>query len=131
MLTQKIKSSGGNPAQNCNPLIVLVRDFTLDLEIDGEPCTADDYLENSLRQMENSRQNNTWSKRKTSVLECLYPRRCFTLPQPVGDQRKLKELAYLDESELDMEFKAKCRAAISVILKSLQQRKYGITGKGV
>ena len=100
------------------PLVVLVRDFSLELEVDEKPVTADEYLEDIICQ-----ESNTTDETSDASRECIvrhFPtRKCFTLPLPVTG-KKLKTLAEIDDSEIDAEFVANMKAAIDVILEYAQ-----------
>uniref|UniRef100_A0A8C9UB46 GB1/RHD3-type G domain-containing protein n=1 Tax=Scleropages formosus TaxID=113540 RepID=A0A8C9UB46_SCLFO len=77
-----------------------VRDFSLELDIDGKKVTPDGYLENSLKLRKETPQGNT-------PRECIrnyFPsRKCFVFYQP-GNRSQLKELEKLRDSDLDPDF---------------------------
>ncbi|XP_064190819.1 guanylate-binding protein 1-like isoform X2 [Anguilla rostrata] len=81
-----------------------VRDFTLELEIDGKTATADQYLENSLKLKNGSSKAVALSNDARECIRNYFPeRKCFVFDQP-GSKEKLKLLDRLADSELDPQF---------------------------
>ncbi|KAG5848210.1 hypothetical protein ANANG_G00096040 [Anguilla anguilla] len=81
-----------------------VRDFTLELEIDGKTATADQYLENSLKLKNGSSRAVALSNDARECIRNYFPeRKCFVFDQP-GSKEKLKLLDRLADSELDPQF---------------------------
>lgn len=78
--------------------IWVVRDFSLSLKIDLQPCTADEYLEHALKDKPGSRNVQKNEVRK-KIREFFPTRKCFTLKRPVIDEEKLSMLDELPEDE--------------------------------
>ncbi|KAG7458994.1 hypothetical protein MATL_G00226520 [Megalops atlanticus] len=98
-----------------------VRDFTLDLELNGRAITADEYLENSL-------------KLKTSNSKDSAPQ--IALTSAVFDQpatkRKLKKMEELSDADLDPDFIKQTKDFCSYILSHSKEKSLtgGITVNG-
>ncbi|KAJ8336252.1 hypothetical protein SKAU_G00395950 [Synaphobranchus kaupii] len=81
-----------------------VRDFILDLEIDGKRVTADEYLKNSLKLKNGSSKAVALSNDARECIQNYFPdRKCFVFDPP-GSKEKLKVLDQLRDSELDPQF---------------------------
>ncbi|XP_036612978.1 guanylate-binding protein 4-like [Trichosurus vulpecula] len=83
-----------------------VRDFTLELKLDGHPITADEYLENALKL---SNAKNPKVQMANLPRECIrkfFPKRkCFTFDRPTNDKSLLAHLEDVQESQLEPAFK--------------------------
>ncbi|XP_074077833.1 guanylate-binding protein 3-like isoform X2 [Macrotis lagotis] len=83
-----------------------VRDFTLELELDGCPITPDEYLENALKL---SKGKNSRVERANLPRQCIrnfFPKRkCFTFDRPTNDKSVLAHLEDVEESQLEPSFK--------------------------
>ncbi|KFO09276.1 Interferon-induced guanylate-binding protein 1, partial [Balearica regulorum gibbericeps] len=81
-----------------------VRDFTLQLELDGEEISEDKYLENALKLKAGS---SPETQRYNQPRECIHQffphRKCFVFDQPArkGDLVRLEEL---EDDEIDPDF---------------------------
>ncbi|KAM9000549.1 guanylate-binding protein 3-like isoform 1-T1 [Sarcophilus harrisii] len=84
-----------------------VRDFSLELKIDGCPITPDQYLENALKLVKG---NHPKIQRANLPRECIrkfFPKRkCFTFDCPIYDKKLLTCLQNVQESQLEPEFKS-------------------------
>lgn len=78
--------------------IWVVRDFSLSLKIDHQPCTADEYLEHALNDKPGAR-NAQKNETRKKIREFFPTRKCFTLKRPVIDEEKLSILDELPEDE--------------------------------
>ncbi|KAF7242497.1 Guanylate-binding protein 1 [Varanus komodoensis] len=81
-----------------------LRDFTLCLELDGQPITADDYLEHALT----LKQGDTPAIEKCNLprkcIQEFFPtRKCFIFERPTS-KKNLSRLDQMQESELDPDF---------------------------
>ncbi|ELR57842.1 Guanylate-binding protein 6 [Bos mutus] len=82
-----------------------VRDFTLELKLNGHPITEDQYLENALKLIPGRN-----PKAKTSNLprECIrhfFPtRKCFVFDWPTNDKELLHNIENVSEDQLDPKF---------------------------
>ncbi|XP_053447439.1 guanylate-binding protein 5 isoform X2 [Nycticebus coucang] len=85
-------------------LVWTLRDFYLDLKIDGQLITADEYLENSLRLKEGSDQTIQKFNLPRLCIQKFFPiKKCFIFDLPTH-QKKLAHLDTLHDDELDSEF---------------------------
>ncbi|XP_061436665.1 guanylate-binding protein 1-like isoform X1 [Lethenteron reissneri] len=86
-------------------LIVCVRDFMLTLELNGNPCTADDYMEHcfKIRKAETQRgqeeANKTFNKQRDIMCQYFKKRKCFTFPMPVNPE-DLSKLETIPDKDL-------------------------------
>ncbi|XP_035275266.1 guanylate-binding protein 1-like [Anguilla anguilla] len=109
-----------------------VRDFTLELEINGEAVTADEYLENSLKPKNGSSRAVALSNDARECIRNYFPeRKCFVFDQP-GSKEKLKLLDQLADSELDPQFMKQTSDFCSYIFSCSKVKtvKSGITATG-
>uniref|UniRef100_A0A8C3HHC1 GB1/RHD3-type G domain-containing protein n=1 Tax=Chrysemys picta bellii TaxID=8478 RepID=A0A8C3HHC1_CHRPI len=82
-----------------------VRDFTLQLELDGREITEDEYLENSLKLKPGSSQRAQLYNLPRECIRQFFPaRKCFVFVQP-ADRTGLPRLEELREDELDSKFR--------------------------
>lgn len=97
--------------------IWVVRDFTLELEINGKSCTEDEYLEHALKiKPGNSKETKKFNDIKETLRQFFPKRRCFTFCKPVDD-KLLKELEAVPEQDLFPEFLQKADQFCSTIFK--------------
>uniref|UniRef100_A0A7M4F2I0 Guanylate-binding protein 1-like n=2 Tax=Crocodylus porosus TaxID=8502 RepID=A0A7M4F2I0_CROPO len=83
-----------------------VRDFTLQLIIDGQPVTEDQYLENALALKPGSGKRVMEYNLPRQCLRSFFPtRKCFIFVQPVPS-KDISQLELLPESSLDPQFLA-------------------------
>ncbi|KAI1887810.1 hypothetical protein AGOR_G00194190 [Albula goreensis] len=85
----------------CFPSFVwALRDFMLELDLDGQTVTADEYLENSLRIKAGNNQNITISNAARSCIKKYFPcRKCFVFDPPTSKEN-LKTIEQLSDDEL-------------------------------
>ncbi|KAG8433495.1 hypothetical protein GDO86_017687 [Hymenochirus boettgeri] len=88
-----------------------VRDFTLALEINGQPITEDEYLEHALKLKEPERtlsdQNFNFPKK---CIRMYFPRRkCFVFPSPTSDLSLFQKLEQVSDDQLCPTFMEKTR----------------------
>ncbi|CAM4711368.1 unnamed protein product [Caretta caretta] len=82
-----------------------VRDFTLQLELDGREITEDEYLENGLKLKPGSSRRAQLHNLPRECIRQFFPaRKCFVFVQPAG-RRDLPRLEELQEDELEPEFR--------------------------
>lgn len=68
----------------------VIRDFHLNLEIDGNPCTPDEYLEHCLRpKPSKSKEGRMKRELIEDIKRCFPKRRCVTIPPPGTDDAEL------------------------------------------
>ncbi|XP_077602192.1 guanylate-binding protein 1-like [Crocuta crocuta] len=81
-----------------------LRDFSLELEADGRPITADEYLENSLKLKQGTTQNDQNFNLPRLCIRKFFPKKkCFIFDRPTH-RKKLGQLETLHDNELDPEF---------------------------
>ncbi|XP_075772166.1 uncharacterized protein LOC102450090 [Pelodiscus sinensis] len=82
-----------------------VRDFTLQLELDGRPITEDEYLENGLKLKPGSSQRAQLHNLPRECIRQFFPaRKCFVFVQPAS-RKDLPRLEELREDQLEPEFR--------------------------
>ncbi|XP_004469740.1 guanylate-binding protein 2 [Dasypus novemcinctus] len=81
-----------------------LRDFTLELEADGQPITADEYLELSLKLKKGTgSKSKSFNEPRLCIRKFFPKKKCFIFDRPA--QRKyLARLQQLEEEELNPEF---------------------------
>ncbi|XP_062995730.1 guanylate-binding protein 1-like [Elgaria multicarinata webbii] len=81
-----------------------LRDFTLQLEINGHPITEDDYLENSLKLKKGDPRETELFNLPRKCIRTFFPtRKCFVFERPTKG-KNLHKLEQMQESELDSDF---------------------------
>ncbi|XP_069934213.1 guanylate-binding protein 7 isoform X1 [Oryctolagus cuniculus] len=82
-----------------------VRDFMLELKLDGRPITEDEYLENALKLIPG---RNPKIQNSNLVRECIrhfFPKRkCFTFDRPTKEKELLVHIEDVAEDQLDPNF---------------------------
>lgn len=92
------------------PFVWLLRDFLLDMQIDGTALSANEYLEKALEPRAvaggaNQRRRQQDRNRIRESIRILFARRaCLTLVRPVTDETKLRHASELPDDELRGEF---------------------------
>ncbi|XP_044528171.1 guanylate-binding protein 4-like [Gracilinanus agilis] len=83
-----------------------VRDFALDLELDGQPITSDEYLENALKLSKGKNPKSQLTNHPRECIRKFFPnRKCFTFERPTYDKSLLSHLEDVHDSQLDPMFK--------------------------
>ncbi|XP_072505107.1 guanylate-binding protein 2-like isoform X2 [Notamacropus eugenii] len=81
-----------------------VRDFTLELEINGEPITSDEYLEIALKPKKGKPEEVKMFNLPRQCIRQFFPKKkCFIFDLPTH-RKKLSQLEKLHDSELEPEF---------------------------
>ncbi|XP_058295589.1 guanylate-binding protein 1-like [Hylobates moloch] len=113
-LTHRIRSNS-SPDENENEdsadfvsffpdFVWTLRDFSLDLEADGQPLTPDEYLTYSLKLKKGtSEKDKTFNLPRLCIRKFFPKKKCFVFDRPVH-RRKLAQLEKLQDEELDPEF---------------------------
>ena len=104
----KIKAKDGQSGEDlCRvfPLFVwAVRDFALELKVNGEKISPNQYLEDGLKlKPGHTKPINDANNIRRSIRDFFKKRYCFTFPSPVVNE-KMKDLDTLPESELKPSF---------------------------
>ncbi|XP_062843678.1 guanylate-binding protein 1-like [Trichomycterus rosablanca] len=103
-----------------------VRDFTLELERDGQSITADEYLEGALvLKPGSSPKTENFNLPRRCLRNFFATRKCFVFPRPAGD-RELKRLEKLTEAELEPEFLKQAQEFCSFVFSSAKPK--AVTG---
>ncbi|XP_043924751.1 guanylate-binding protein 1-like isoform X2 [Protopterus annectens] len=88
--------------KTCLPFVWVIRDFCLEMEIDGKEVTADEYLETCL--LPNQEKNKEYNECRKCITELFPDRKCFIFPQPTTKVKHLRNLENIADSELDEDF---------------------------
>ncbi|XP_066499374.1 guanylate-binding protein 1-like [Hoplias malabaricus] len=121
----KVKSKPKSDDEMYNPFLEFmrvfpsfvwaVRDFYLQLELDGKPITADEYLENALKlNPGNSKPDDLKSKTRRSLQEFFAVRKCFVFERPASS-KKLVNMETLTDADLEDDFVKEADAFCSYI----------------
>ncbi|EPY72656.1 hypothetical protein CB1_111004001, partial [Camelus ferus] len=113
-------SRTGSPGSSSLNFIWTVRDFTLELELDGCPITEDEYLENALREK----------------IRSFFPKRkCFVFDRPVSDRKLLVHIEDVPDDQLDESFQMQCQDFCSYVFTHAKAKTLGegvtVTGGGL
>ncbi|XP_059544930.1 guanylate-binding protein 1-like isoform X1 [Myotis daubentonii] len=81
-----------------------LRDFSLELEANGQPISADEYLENSLKLKQGtSLKNEKFNLPRLCIRKFFPKKKCFVFDRPTH-RKKLGQLETMHDDELDPEF---------------------------
>ncbi|XP_035273678.1 guanylate-binding protein 1-like isoform X3 [Anguilla anguilla] len=110
-----------------------VRDFTLELRIDGEAVTADEYLENSLKLVKGNSKHAAYSNGPRECIRNYFPtRKCFVFDQPASKE-KLRVIEELTDADLEPAFVRQTLEFCSYIFKHSKEKTmtggYKVTGQ--
>ncbi|XP_066499909.1 guanylate-binding protein 1-like isoform X2 [Hoplias malabaricus] len=94
-----------------------VRDFTLDLELDGKPITADEYLENALRLKSGENPNDEKYKTRSSLRNFFAVRKCFVFERP-ATSKMMKKMETLTDDDLEEDFVKEAKEFCSYVYSS-------------
>nr|XP_012320234.1 guanylate-binding protein 4 [Aotus nancymaae] len=82
-----------------------VRDFTLELKLDGHPITEDEYLENALKLIPGTNPKLQNSNMPRECIRHFFPKRkCFVFDRPTNDKKYLIHMDKLPEENLERLF---------------------------
>ncbi|XP_028919992.1 guanylate-binding protein 1-like [Ornithorhynchus anatinus] len=99
-----------------------VRDFTLELNLDGHPITEDEYLENALQikreTVEKTRMHNLPQR---CIVKYFPTKKCFIFAQPTT-RKNLPKLEELQENELEPEFVEQTECFCSYIFQNAKAK---------
>ncbi|XP_078393380.1 guanylate-binding protein 1-like [Cetorhinus maximus] len=134
----QVKShSAGSEEQNFvqffPDFVWMLRDFTLDLKINGSVVTADQYLENSLRlRKEETERDRSYNALRRCIREYFPSRRCFGMVSPAS-REDLRRLQELPDDQLDRDFVREFRSFSQYIYTSGKVKRvlggHQVTGK--
>ncbi|KAM5151685.1 guanylate-binding protein 7-like [Mantella aurantiaca] len=105
-----------------------VRDFTVELKIDGETVSADGYLEYALKLKipERSPENKQYNALRNPLRKYFGKRKCFVFDMPTDSTKELKELEQLPDDRLDENFVTQSKQFCDYIFKNAEVKKVGI-----
>ncbi|XP_038200999.2 guanylate-binding protein 6-like [Arvicola amphibius] len=93
-----------------------VRDFTLELKLDGKNITEDEYLENALKLIPGDNPRIQASNLPRECIRNFFPKRkCFVFDRPTNDKELLRKIETISEDQLDPKFQEQTRAFVSYI----------------
>ncbi|XP_075799099.1 guanylate-binding protein 6-like isoform X2 [Microtus pennsylvanicus] len=93
-----------------------VRDFTLELKLDGKSITEDEYLENALKLIPGDNPRIQASNLPRECIRRFFPKRkCFVFDRPTNDKELLCKIETISEDQLDPKFQEQMRAFVSYI----------------
>ncbi|XP_058394452.1 guanylate-binding protein 6-like [Diceros bicornis minor] len=110
-----------------------VRDFTLELKLNGCPITEDEYLENALKLIQGKNPKVQASNLPRECIRHFFPKRkCFVFDRPTNDKVLLANIDNVLENQLDPKFQEQtnnfcCYIFTSARTKTLRE---GITVTG-
>ncbi|XP_058394453.1 guanylate-binding protein 6-like [Diceros bicornis minor] len=82
-----------------------VRDFTLELKLNGHPITEDEYLENALKLIPGWNPKARESNLSRECIRKFFPKRkCFVFDRPTNDKALLANIEKVSENQLDPKF---------------------------
>ncbi|XP_045055470.2 guanylate-binding protein 6 isoform X1 [Desmodus rotundus] len=93
-----------------------VRDFTLELKLNGHPITEDEYLENALKLVPGRNPKAQISNLPRECIRHFFPKRkCFVFDRPTNDKQLLADIENVAEHQLDPKFQEQTRNFCSYI----------------
>ncbi|XP_032509337.1 guanylate-binding protein 4-like [Phocoena sinus] len=113
-----------------------VRDFMLELELDGYPITEDEYLENALKLIPGKNPQIQNSNMPRECIRKFFPKRkCFVFDRPTSDKTLLLHIEEVPDNQLDENFQKQSNHFCSYIFthakpKTLRER-ITVTGAGL
>nr|XP_019812689.1 PREDICTED: guanylate-binding protein 4-like isoform X1 [Bos indicus] len=110
-----------------------VRDFTLELELDGYPITEDEYLENALKLIPGKDPKIQNSNMTRECIRKFFPKRkCFVFDRPTNDRKLLLRVMELSDNQLDVNFQKQSEDFCSYIFTHAKPKtlREGITVTG-
>ncbi|KAM5151650.1 guanylate-binding protein 2-like [Mantella aurantiaca] len=122
---QKGKTPPQEDTNNTAPLFVwVIRDFTLKLDLDGRPVTADQYLENSLKDVAAKTPRGRKQNEMRNTIKTHFPKRkCFLFGFPSTDKKVLERMSKDLETEVAPEFARKAEEFCQFILREAPVKK--------
>uniref|UniRef100_H3B0D3 GB1/RHD3-type G domain-containing protein n=1 Tax=Latimeria chalumnae TaxID=7897 RepID=H3B0D3_LATCH len=109
-----------------------VRDFSLELSLEGHPITEDEYLDNALKLKKGlNKATQQFNLLRESIRNFFPSRKCFVFDRPASGE-KLQRMEELDESELNPEFVSQARRFCIYVFESTKPKTlkggYAVTG---
>ncbi|XP_043732451.1 guanylate-binding protein 4-like [Cervus elaphus] len=110
-----------------------VRDFTLELELDGNSITEDEYLENALKLIpDEDPQIQSFNLPRECIRKFFPKRKCFIFDRPASNKKQLLHLEEMPDNQLDENFQKQSKDFCSYIYTHAKTKtlKEGITVTG-
>ncbi|XP_025244161.1 guanylate-binding protein 6 [Theropithecus gelada] len=110
-----------------------VRDFTLELKLNGDPITEDEYLENALKLIQGKNPKVQTSNLPRECIRLFFPKRkCFVFDRPTHDKDLLANIEKVAEKQLDPKFQEQTNIFCSYIFTHARTKtlREGITVTG-
>ncbi|CAO2600252.1 Guanylate-binding protein 7 [Lemmus lemmus] len=110
-----------------------VRDFTLELKLDGRSITADEYLENALKLIPGRGLKAQNANMPRECIRHFFPKRkCFVFDRPTKEKELLVHVEEIPEDQLDPNFQVQSKVFCSYIFSNSQVKilKEGIIVNG-
>ncbi|XP_052591558.1 guanylate-binding protein 6-like isoform X2 [Peromyscus californicus insignis] len=93
-----------------------VRDFMLQLKLNGEDITEDQYLENALKLIPGNNPRVQASNLPRECIRHFFPKRkCFVFDRPTNDKELLQKIETISEDQLEPKFQEQTRAFVSYV----------------
>nr|CAG4712544.1 unnamed protein product [Naegleria fowleri] len=104
----------------------VVRDFTLDLNVEGRRISSKEYLENALAVEDRIVSETERAKQqiKTSLKHYFTDRDCFTLLRPIHDERKLQNASKVDVNDIRFEFRQQIEILKEKIFSNIKPKEF-------
>uniref|UniRef100_G1QDF3 GB1/RHD3-type G domain-containing protein n=2 Tax=Myotis lucifugus TaxID=59463 RepID=G1QDF3_MYOLU len=113
-LTEKIRAKSSRNANEVEDsadfvsffpdFVWTLRDFSLELAVDGQPISADEYLQNSLKLKQGtSPKDKNFNLPRLCIRKFFPKKKCFIFDRPTH-RKKLGQLETMNDDELDPEF---------------------------
>ncbi|XP_072505101.1 guanylate-binding protein 1-like isoform X2 [Notamacropus eugenii] len=141
-LSERIKSKSApniDEAENSSDFVTFfpdfvwtVRDFTLELEMNGKPITSDEYLEIALKPKKGKPEEvRMFNLPRQCICQFFPKKKCFIFDRPT-ERKKLSQLEKLHDSELEPEFVEQVESFCSYIFQhsNVKTLQGGITVNG-
>ncbi|CAI9618218.1 unnamed protein product [Staurois parvus] len=126
--TGDIQDQEGNFSTYFPIFIWAVRDFSLELKIDGKMVSADGYLENALRlKTQKSSEDKEYNELRNRLRMYFGKRKCFVFDAPTDSRKQLKELEQLTDDRLNEDFVSQSTLFCDYIFKNAKAKTVDIT----
>ncbi|CAO2639094.1 Guanylate-binding protein 6, partial [Lemmus lemmus] len=92
-----------------------VRDFMLELKLDGKSITEDEYLEKALKLIPGRGRAGASNLPRECIRHFFPKRKCFVFDRPTNDKELLRKIETISEDQLDPKFQEQTKAFVSHI----------------
>ena len=132
--TQKHRSQNSKSEFHFPRFVFVLRDVTLDLEIDGRDVDADEYLEHAITLKPGSSEKvRSFNTTRQCIRTNFEIRKCFTFVPPVMDPKRMRCLDQVRTDELCPDFREETGKFVEYIFNkssALRVRGKCLTGSG-